>query len=411
MSDACTSCGYPIPPGQFRCGKCGAVQPSELEDPGEIAAVAAASVRPPPKSPAFKERNSEPDASASTREPSHAGEEEVQGKEFVVPKGTFASEIPPQRDTEGAEHAQGASQSRDERSVEARGRESNKAETSRALAEKASAIGSSQRMRVARSPERPPFLASEILREDIAPKDPGRGTFSGVLWVAAGLGFSAMLLVGFQTLTAVMLAVLFAALVALGRLQLSYTRHASLVAALSASALVGSAWYRYASGTPPLDLLLTLGIPALSAALYLRSWYRNSVVARGLVALSLVPNCLWSFGTSHRGLLSLEFTWQSWLPAVIWYVFVILCLLSLLAFMGDETTAGCTAWAFGLCVWYGAYAGLRFALDGDQTLSARALGLADPALVAPLGVALAQLLSRPLGRRPTRVEPALTSNA
>ena len=125
---------------------------------------------------------------------------------------------------------------------------------------------------------------------------------------------------------------------------------------------------------------------------------------------ALLPNFAWAFLTSHRELLSLQFIWQSWLPAVTWYVFVILCLLSLLAFMGDETTGGCTAWALGLCGWYAGYAGVRFALEVDTSAPLRTLGLAEPALAAPLAVALAQLIAHLVGRRTRRQNQALLAN-
>jgi hypothetical protein len=116
--------------------------------------------------------------------------------------------------------------------------------------------------------------------------------------------------------------------------------------------------------------------------------------------------------TSHRGLLTLAFTWQSWLPALAWYLFVLLCLLSLLAFMGDETTGGCDGVAAGLFLWFGVHALVRHALDGLEhpaSPSMSLLGLLEPLLAAPSAVALAQLLSRVVGPRSRRVEQALTS--
>ncbi len=398
MSVACTSCGHPIPAGQFRCGKCGAVQSGELEDPGEIAASAAASVRPsPPRA-----------AETAAPLPEHVqsqGEDEAQ-KEFVVPRGTFASETPPSRDGDPSEPVPHAQATSDERANASRAE--SKLDATRITPDKGHA--SSQRMRVARSPERPPFLASEILREDIAPKEPGRTTLAVVLALAPTLGLASLLIAGFQSMTAIALAVLYVVLACLGRVQFPYAQRATWLAMLSGLPLAGAMWWRYASGAGLPDLLLAAGVPALSCSLYLRSWYRNSMIARALVAVSLVPSCIWAFSMSHRGLLSLEFMWQSWLPAVTWYVLVILCLLSLLAFMGDETTGGCTAWAVGLSGWYGAYASLRFALDADVVeVSPRTLGLAEPVLAAVLGIALAQLLARLLARKPNRIEPALAT--
>ncbi|MFT3923038.1 MAG: hypothetical protein QM778_10920 [Myxococcales bacterium] len=379
--------------------------------------------------------------------------DDEQARDFVVPRGTFASEVPPQPSQEsheaesssrreeaeerplaarGPEGRPSEARAAEARSVELRAeaREAPHAEHAResATSEARSSTRearisanesgpvkvsksshSSQRLRVARAPERPPYLASEILREDIAPREPGRNILAAIISVAAIAGLIGVLVAGLHTVAAIALALLFMALFGVGRLKLAYTTRATAVAALSGVALVVIAWTRHAGGGSASDLLLAIGTPLLAGSLYVRSWYRGSIAARTLVGLSLVPSCLWAFLTSHRELLSLEFIWQSWLPALTWYVFVILCLLALLAFMGDETTGGCTAWALGLCGWYAGYAGVRFALEVDTSGPLRTLGLAEPALIAPLAVALAQLVSHVVGRRTRRHTQVLAS--
>jgi hypothetical protein len=90
-------------------------------------------------------------------------------------------------------------------------------------------------------------------------------------------------------------------------------------------------------------------------------------------------------------------------------VFGILCLLSLLAFMADETTGGCGFWALGIATWFALFGCLRAALEmetfaASTRAAAAALGVAEPAFAAPLAVALAQLYARALnGRRRTAV--------
>jgi hypothetical protein len=258
---------------------------------------------------------------------------------------------------------------------------------------------SSQRMRVARTPQRPPFLASEILREDLAPRAPGMRVASTVTSVACPLGLLASFSAGIESFAIVVLAVSFVALFALGRLKLAYSIRATAMSGLAALSLAAVSWYRQAHGAPPTELLLTGGTTLLPAALFFRAWYRASMLARALVGATLVPALLWALFTSHRQLLSLEFVWQSWLPALTWYVFVILCLLALLSFMGDETTGGCSAWALGLCTWHALYACVRAALEVDMPPAARALGLAQPALAAILAVGLAQLMALGFGQR------------
>jgi hypothetical protein len=70
-----------------------------------------------------------------------------------------------------------------------------------------------------------------------------------------------------------------------------------------------------------------------------------------------------------------------------------------LAFMGDETTGGCDAWALGLCVWFALYTFLRAAMEVETwapnvRATAAALGVAEAAFATPLAIALAQLWAR-----------------
>lgn len=417
MSPACTSCGHPIPAGQFRCGKCGAVQERDRE--GTVDVSERQPSRPRVRTPS--------DGGHAAVDASDHTEEELGGREFVVPRGTFASEVPPEATNESREleavsgRASQEAEARESSKVDARAssgnpssrardpqREPNEARDSGKLSK--ASHSSSQRLRVARAPERPPYLASEILREDIAPKEPGRDIFAAVISAAGIAGLVGVLVAGLHTIAALALALLFMTLFGIGRLKLAYTTRAVAVAVLSGCALVAVAWWRHAGGGSPTDLLLALGTVTLAGSLYVRSWYRGSIASRAMVGASLVPSCLWAFLTSHRELLSLEFIWQSWLPALTWYVFVILCLLALLAFMGDETTGGCTAWALGLCGWYAGFAGVRFALEVDTSGPLRTLGLAEPALAAPLAVALAQLVAHLVCRRTRRQTQALASS-
>ncbi|HEX5655642.1 MAG TPA: hypothetical protein VFX59_00535 [Polyangiales bacterium] len=256
-----------------------------------------------------------------------------------------------------------------------------------------------QRIKSNRPPPRPPYLASEILKEDLTPTEPGRKAVDLMLHVAPALGAVAVLSSGLQrTATWASLAVL-AALFLLTRFELAYMLQATLVAGLGGLALAATASARVALGGGGDGPILAAACALLPAALLYRAWFRAAYTARVLVALALVLAVTWATWTSHRNLLSLEFDWQSWVPALSWYVFGILCLLSLLAFMSDETTGGCDVWALGLWVWYGLFACARFALEGGfeaqpQQPSFQTLGLLEPALAAPTSVALAQLFAR-----------------
>jgi hypothetical protein len=324
-------------------------------------------------------------------------------RESMVPKGTFASEVPPEvpRDPRLPSVVQSVRAEEVARSqpVGPARTEATPAAGTEPLPKQQS---SSQRLRVARTPERPPFLASEILREDMVPREPGVRMATAVTGGAALLGIVAAFAAGFDNLAAFTLASVFMGLFALARLRLGYSLRAAAVSSLAGLTLIAVSWYRLALGAPSTDLLLTTSTTLLPAALFFRSWYRGSLTARALVGAALVPALLWALFTSHRELLSLEFVWESWLPALTWYLFVILCLLALLSFMGDETTGGCSAWALGLCCWHLLYACVRAALEADTHPAVRVLGIVQPALAAPLAVALAQLLATSLGQRGRR---------
>ncbi|MDB4985236.1 MAG: hypothetical protein JWN04_414, partial [Myxococcaceae bacterium] len=190
-----------------------------------------------------------------------------------------------------------------------------------------------------------------------------------------------------------------AGLFILTRFELGYHTLAVLVASIGGCSLALASGFRVATGGGFDGPLLAASTTLLPAALLFRTWFRAAYTARVLVTLALVLAVMWATWTSHRGLLALEFDWQSWVPALTWYLFGILCLLSLLAFMSGETTGGCDVWALGISIWYGLFACARFALEerGVQISNFQTLGLVEPALAAPTAVALAQLFARIFG--------------
>lgn len=437
MSVECTTCGHVIPAGQFRCGKCGALAPREsLEDFGGLTEVLADSQSPAlPSAEALPVERELPPApvapvptpmrpAPSTSQPtpvSAAPPSERKSQEIAiatvaaaaadssqqietVPKGTFASETPhmpfPSRLTPPAETKASASVIREavvapQQSATVRG----------------AASTSSQRVKTLVAPHKPPFLASQILREDLVPLTPGSGALFAATQIAGGVGLVGTLLVSHARIYGILAAVACLALIVLGRWPLEYGKRAAAVAGLSGLALTAATTMRFALGGSRDGPLLALACALLPGALLFRSWYRGAPLARALVGATLVLAFAWAAMTSHRGLLTLEFSWQSWLPALAWYLFCILCLLSLLAFMGDETTGGCGAWSLGLCIWFGLFVGLRLAgeLDGGSAdvvatriarsdaqagLSFYALGVAEAAFAAPFSVAIAQLIAR-----------------
>ncbi len=305
-----------------------------------------------------------------------------------VPKGTFASVAP---------QPTPALVARPEAGHEPRPAAAAR-EPSEPVAVRNPAQSSSQRLKQVRPAVRPPFLASESLREDLSPLWPGKRTSAYTLQLAGGLGILACIAAGYDQPLGWGCALICAGLAALSRIDLTYEKRASLVAAVAGAALAAVCAGRVLMGASSDDPLLVAACSLLPAALLFRSWYRAARVARALVAVALLLGFAWIALTSHRGLLALGFAWTSWLPALAWSLFCLLCLLSLLAFMGDETTGGCHIWACGISVWFGLFACLRWAIERDSTpdLSAAAapLGMAEAALAAALAIALAQFAAR-----------------
>jgi hypothetical protein len=305
-----------------------------------------------------------------------------------VPKGTFASVAP---------QPTPAFVPRPEASQEPRPVIPAK-EQSELVATRNPAQSSSQRLKQVRPAARPPFLASESLREDLSPLWPGKQELIYTLQLAGALGALASVLVAFDQPVGWLCALICAAMAGLSRLELDYRKRALFVVGLAGTALAATCAGRVALGAGGDDPLLVLACSLLPATLLFRSWYRGARVARALVAVTLVLAFAWAGLTSHRGLLALGFTWQSWLPALAWSLFCLLCLLSLLAFMGDETTGGCHIWAFGISLWFGLFSCLRWAMEREDSPalsgSAAALGLTEAALASALAIALAQLVSR-----------------
>lgn len=400
MSVDCASCGHAIPLGQFRCGKCGAVQTrdsiDDMSDVGELA-------MDDPLPLLGKSKDvSQSIAHESVNEPS--------GRESIVPRGTFASDEPT---------------APDEPALEASARRSDPPAEKTETQPEAGAIlppasprvitssHTSQDLRAAQAAQRPPFLASEILHEDLMPMEPGRDALTLTLRVVGVMGLLVAMW-GYGSGPFALASVGSLALLVASVLKVPHMTRATMVASIAGVGLCVACFWRIKGGGALEDALLAVSTTLLASALLFRSWYRSSNIARGLVAAGLLTSLGWAVMGADKRLLLLDWTWQSWLPALILSVFVILCVLSLLAFMDDETTGACDIWAGCLLVWYAAHALSREALiaEGpgmDEGLST--LGLTEPVFAAPLAVALAQLLARALGQQHRAAQVLLRRNA
>jgi hypothetical protein len=429
MAVQCTNCGHPIPSGQFRCGKCGHVAARESLD--DFAGLGDPALGDGSLSDAVLSDLGDLDTAfepvvrrtpAPSEHPARL-DDELGGRESIVPKGTFASDAPttpelppdpkvpdvaaarrepeaPKRDASGPVRSAAASSTTRVRGEVAAGatgaQQAQPAPTSPRRAD------TSEPIKIAVLPVRPPFLASEILREDLSPREPARELQR--LWTQCACAFGlAAVAVGTSTsLLALLPALLVGALLAVDRLVPDYARRATLLASIGGAGLAAVLAVRVALGAPALDALLGLSVCLLPAGLLLRAWHRASRVARVGVAAGVCTGLAWCLATSSPSLLALGFEWQSWLPALCWYLFAVLCLLALLAFMGDETTGGSDVWASGVLGWFALEAGSRFAIAlwspaghgiGDS------VGLVEPCFAVACAIGGAQLTAHRIGQR------------
>jgi hypothetical protein len=257
----------------------------------------------------------------------------------------------------------------------------------------------------AQSAGRPPVLASEALRKDLAPATPAGPPVRRVI-VAAGFGgaVAAFALCGASGL-GIPLGGAFLALAVIGLVPMPYQARAAAVVTVSGTALSVVTWSRLERAADLEPLVLLIGVLSLSMALLFRSWHRASLLARALVALGVILCAGWlGMSDGLHKLMILDAGWQRWLPAVLPLPLAIVLLLSLLAFMDSRSTGGCTAWASLVLGWYALQVWVElipifapaqargFALDrGAAELAVTVLG--GPLLTVVLAAGLAQLLS------------------
>jgi hypothetical protein len=255
---------------------------------------------------------------------------------------------------------------------------------------------------------RPPVLASEALREQIAPAEPGRDTIR-VLSVLIGIsGTTFMLLLLGTSGMGLPLAGAFLALTALGFPSIPYAPRAAAVFTISASALGVVTWMVVGTVGAPAVVVETIGVVILAIALVFRAWHRASVVARILVASGILV-CVGWLGMSGwlKDFTTLDPAWQSWLPTIIRAPFGLLLMLSLLAFMDARTTGGCGIWATAVLVWHALQMAVQlmilvwpkesrvpdWRLLSDDLSAITAASIASPLLAVLVIFAVAQLLA------------------
>ncbi len=207
---------------------------------------------------------------------------------------------------------------------------------------------------------RPPVLASECLREDLTPTEPGRATLRWVAAVLGVVGAAVVVPVGGATGFALIEGALLAAIAALGLSPMRYELRAGGVTVLG---IVGLALAVVATGVAAVPPILAVAVTVLGAGLLFRGTYRASSWARLLVGIGIGLGLVWFVGSGTvTGLTVLDITWQSIAGAVVRLAFALLVLLSLLAFMDSSTTGGCRVWGTAILVWYAAFVMLELAV-------------------------------------------------
>ncbi len=208
-------------------------------------------------------------------------------------------------------------------------------------------------------PERPvptgthrrPVLASESLREELLPAEPGRrlarvtGGLLGLLGAPAVLALPGPRSLAWWNAT-LLASTALAALLSIGYLRRALWLAAAALGGLAASGTALVAFvHQHEAGAPGVALWL-VATPVLTAGLLLRAMHRASRRARIMVALGALPLLAWllaSGALAPRSLGSLE-------QALAYGAHLLVAAsaaLSLLAFMGPATTAAADriAWA------------------------------------------------------------------
>lgn len=251
---------------------------------------------------------------------------------------------------------------------------------------------------------RPPVLASESLREDLEPTEPGRVALRIVGTTCALVGAATLLLLGNLEAVQLVLAAAFGVIALLCIAPIGYAPRACGVLGVGTLGLALDTGARMLAGGPAEAPVLAAGIAVLSGGLLFRARYRASRVARLAIALGIAVVGAWFLLAG--GLTSgpeIDGSVRGWLPFVMRVGLLPLLLLSLLAFMDASSTGGARVWAVLLVLWYAGNVGVHLGLGladhpeifALETLraSATAITVAAPLFLALAAMALAQVLA------------------
>lgn len=251
---------------------------------------------------------------------------------------------------------------------------------------------------------RPPMLASEILRADMVPHEPGHVGVARLLLIVGVVASVMSFAFGGASLASFL--VCGGALLVCGvcLVELPFRTRARFVALVSSLGLVACVVAAQAMHLPGTFAWLSVATTWLAASLFFRAFHRGSKRARAFVALGLGGCVLWAVLAAQQGRFeAFAREWQLWLPTVLTGAFVMILVLSLLAFMTSGSTGGCHVWGALLLVWFAGYAALLASLQispleghGTATLVGELIptvAIGTPLFATATALALSQLLA------------------
>jgi hypothetical protein len=242
-------------------------------------------------------------------------------------------------------------------------------------------------------PPRPPVLASEVLREDIEPTEPGRTALRLFGAIGGASGAAATLAIGGLDPAVLGVAASLALVAGLSAAPVRYAVRASGVLVLALAGLAGATALRLVTGAAPESPVLAVGAVVLAGGLLFRARYRASWLARVTSGVGMCLVMGWFvLAGGVDGFAHISTEWSGWAPILTRAGFGLLLLLSLLAFMGSNSTGGSGVWAAAVLIWYAVQLGVQTAAAMASSRGVELSSYPNPAVsmivAAPLLAAL-----------------------
>lgn len=234
------------------------------------------------------------------------------------------------------------------------------------------------------APERPRFLASELLRQDWYPRAPlSRSIRWGALALGAA-GAAAVIALGATSTSALTIAGLLGACALLGAVPLRPQIRGVGLALIAVAGTALAASMRVGGDVEPAAPLLVGCVTLSASALFFRAAHRTARFARALVGIGLAATAAWLVLTGGLEALVVEsLAWHHWIFPSLRLLLGLLVVSSLLTFLDPTGDGGAWVAGGGFLVWLGLETIASIAVgvwaDGGSGVS-----LGDPAWIARL---------------------------